>query len=477
MPDTSVRRDLRRSLLCTAGPALLLALGACSMAPDYSAPKTASVPQFKEVAGWSAATPRDAEARGTWWAAYGDPVLDDLEAKADAASPTLEAALARYDSARAAAGESRADLFPTITANGSYARTRVSKGRPLSNGNAVTYNDAIVGGGLDYELDLWGRIRNRTKARVAEADARKADLASAQLSLQASVADAYFRLRGLDAEAKLLDESVKAFSRAYDLTATRHDGGIASGIDVNRARTVLANAKALVARNANQRAATEHEIAALTGAIASQFTLEAATDAAWPKPLAVPVGTPSQLLQRRPDIAAAERRVFAANAQIGVARAAYFPTLTLGGSGGWRATHGDLLSTPNTFWGLGPLAAALTLFDGGRRKSEVRMARADYDEVTARYRETVLGAFREVEDAIAALHHLKAEAVAQKDAAGSAQRTSEIAMSRYRDGASDYLDVVTAQTDALTAKRALISVQTQRMQASVALVRALGGST
>ena len=475
MPDTVTGRQRARRLL--AASALAAMLGACSMAPDYSPPETASVPAFKEVEGWTMASPGDAAPRADWWRTYGDPVLDGLEAQAQAASPTLAAAMARYDAAQAAVGEARADLFPTVSANASAARTRLSRGRPQSTGRAVTYDDYIVGGGLSYELDLWGRIRNRTRASAAEADASEADLASAQLSLQASVADAYFRLRGLDAEAQLLDQSVEAFSRAYDLTATRHDGGIASGIDVNRARTVLASARALVAQNANRRAATEHELAALTGSIASQFTLEDAPDAAWPRPLAAPVGTPSQLLERRPDIAAAERRVFAANARIGVARAAWFPSLTLGTSGGWRSTRSDLISTPNTFWGLGPIGSVLTLLDGGRRKAQVRMARADYEEVTANYRETVLGAFREVEDAIAALHHLKAEAVAQKDAATSAQRISEIAMSRYRDGASDYLDVVTAQTDALSAKRALILVRTQRMQASVTLVRALGGST
>lgn len=473
MPDMPRRLRLLRGV---AGSALLVSLAACSMAPDYHAPEIASVPAFKEVPGWTAATPRDGEARDGWWSAYGDPVLDGLERDAASASPTLAAALARYDAARAAAGDARSDLFPTITANGSYARTRVSEGRPLSMGTAATYNDAIVGGGLSYELDLWGRIRNRTRAQFAEADAREGDLASARLSLQASVADAYFRLRGLDAEARLLDESVKAFSRAYDLTSTRHDGGIASGIDVNRAKTVLASAQALVADNANRRAATEHELAALTGAIASQFSLAAQTTDFAANPLALPTGTPSALLERRPDIAAAERRVFAANAQIGVARAAYFPSLTLDGSGGWRATDGNLLTTPNTFWGLGPIASVLTLFDGGRRKSQVRMARADYEEVTANYRETVLGAFREVEDALAAGNHLAAQSVSQAEAADAARRTSEIAMSRYRDGATDYLDVVTAQTDALSAQRALILVETQRMQASVALVRALGGS-
>ncbi|MCJ2183452.1 efflux transporter outer membrane subunit [Novosphingobium sp. 1949] len=444
------------------------------MAPDYHTPKTAAPVQFKEVAGWTQATPRDGEARGAWWKAYQDPVLDDLEQRAEKASPTLAAALARYDAARASARESKADLYPTVGVGASTARDRVSKNRPLSSGKAATYDDTIVGGTIDYELDLWGRIRNEAKASVAEAEASKADLASARLSLQASVADAYFRLRGLDAQARLLTQSVDAFSRAYDLTSKRHKGGISSGIDVNRAATVLNNARALVAQVANQRAATEHELAALTGAIASDFSVSVATpDLTLP---ALPVGTPSELLQRRPDIAAAERRVFAANAQIGVAKAAYFPSLTLGASGGWRTTNGSLLTTPNTFWGLGPVSALLTLFDGGKRAAQVRLSRAQYEEVTANYRQSVLTAFQQVEDAIASIHNLSAQASAQKDGAQAAQRTSDIAMSRYRDGASDYLEVVTAQTDALSAERAYISVETQRMQASVALVKALGGT-
>jgi multidrug efflux system outer membrane protein len=455
-------------------PAMLaLSLGACSMAPDYHAPVTAAPPQFKEVAGWTAAAPRDDEARGPWWGTFGDPVLDDLEQRAGQASPTLAAALARYDAARAAARESEADLYPEIGIDGSAARHRVSKNRPLSTGSARTYNDFVAGGSLSYELDLWGRVRNQVKATNAEAQASQADLASARLSLQASVADAYFRLRGLDAQADLYGRSVDAFGRAYDLTAKRRKGGIASGIDVNRARTVLGNARAQVSVIANQRAATEHELAALIGELPSQFALAAKPDSLQPPP--APAPTPSELLQRRPDIAAAERRVFAANARIGVARAAFYPSLTLGGQGGWETTTGSLLTAPNTFWALGPLTSLLTLFDGGRRAAQVKISRAEYDEVAADYRQTVLGAFQQVEDSLAAIHHLSDGAVAQKDAADAAQRTSDIAMSRYRDGASDYLDVVTAQTDALDAQRSYISVQTQRMQASIALVRAMGG--
>lgn len=456
-----------------AAAVMSLVLGACSMAPDYKPPVTTPPAQFKEVAGWTGAAPGDDAMRGDWWSAFDDPVLADLEQRAAAASPTLAAALARYDASRAAARVNEADLLPSAGISGDASRERRSASRPLTTGSAARYNDYVVGGSIAYELDLWGRIRNQVKASKAEAQASKADLASAQLSLQASVADAYFRLRGLDAQAQLLDRSVDAFARAYDLTSKRRSGGIASGIDVNRARTVLGNARAQVATVANQRAATEHEIAALVGELASQFALPAAVGPLDPpKP---PIATPSELLQRRPDIAAAERRVFAANARIGVARAAFFPSLTLGANGGWETTGGSLLTTPNTFWALGPLSSLLTVFDGGKRTAQVKISRAEYDEVAADYRGTVLTAFRQVEDSIAAIHNLSDASVAQKDAAEAAQRTSDIAMSRYRDGASGYLDVVTAQTDALDAQRAYISVQTQRMQASVELVRATGG--
>lgn len=466
--------DRGRTSWRLAAAALALSLGACSMAPDYHAPQTTAPAQFKEVAGWSAATPRDAEARGSWWTSYADPVLDDLERRADAASPTLAAALARYDQARATVRGSQADLYPQVDVNGSASRNRLSRDRPLSTGTAPTYNDYSLGGSISYELDLWGRVRNTVAANRAEAQASQADLASARLSLQAAVADAYFRLRGLDAQAQLLDRSVTAFSRARDLTETRHRGGIASGIDVNRARTILGNAQAQVASVANERAATEHELAALTGALASEFGV--APDIHPLSPPMVPAGTPSELLQRRPDIAAAERRVFAANAQIGVARAAFFPSLTLGASGGWESTGGGLLGAPSSFWALGPVSTLLNLFDGGRRKADVRISRARYTEIAADYRTTVLTAFREVEDAIAAVRILSSQAQAQAQAAQAAQRTSEIAMARYRDGASDYLEVVTAQTDALEAQRAYLAVQTQRMQASVAIVRAMGGA-
>jgi multidrug efflux system outer membrane protein len=452
----------------------LALLAGCSMAPTYQPPVVAAPAQYKELAGWTQATPQDMSLRGPWWESFGDPVLNDLETRAETASPTLAAALARYDQARAVARVEASDLLPTVGVGADASRQRLSGNRFNGTGRAPTYNDFSVGATLDYELDLWGRIRNSVTAARADAQASQADLAAARLSLQAAVADAYARLRGLDAQADLLHRTVDAFDRAYRLTSTRHDGGIASGIDVNRARTTLSNAKARISAVANDRAATEHELAALTGAVASDFAIAAQVRTLTAP--AIPTDAPSALLQRRPDVAAAERRMFATNARIGVARAAFFPSVTLGLSGGWETTHGQLLSTPNSVWGLGPLAAALTLFDGGRRRAQVKLSQAQYDEQVATYRNTVLSAFRQVEDNIAALRHLSVQLVDQRDAAQAAERTSDLAFTRYRDGASDYLEVVTAQTDALDTQSALLDAEIARMRASIALVKAMGGA-
>lgn len=456
------------------GLAFLAAAGGCSLAPDYRPPETpVAATAYKEVAGWVAARPLDTEFRGNWWEAFDDPALNQLVARAHAASPTLAAALARYDAALAVARIERSDLFPDAIVGIQGTRQRVSANRPGGTGGAQTYSSATASGAIDYEVDLWGRIRNSVKAAQAEAQASEADLVSARLSLTAAVADAYVRLRGLDAEAELLRRSVEAFQRAFDLTSTRHEGGIASGIDVNRARTVLANAKAQISAVASSRAATEHELAALVGAVASDFSLGAGETV--PVMTTPPLRIPSELLQRRPDIAAAERRIFAANARIGAARAAYFPSLSLGVEGGFQAARGDLFSTPSTFWALGPLTSVLTLFDGGRRNAQVRLARAEFDESAADYRQVVLTGFREVEDSIAALRYLETQLGDQQDAAAAANRTSDLAMQRYRDGASDYLEVVTAQTDALTADRIVLDLRTQRARAAISYVRAIGG--
>jgi outer membrane protein, multidrug efflux system len=401
-------------------------------------------------------------------------VLDDLETRAAAASPTLAAALARYDEARAQAHEAESNLYPTIGVSGSIGHQRTSANAPGSEGFSVINSPSTAQGSLSYELDLWGRIRNSVRAARAEAQASNSDLVSARLSLQASVADTYIQLRGLDAQQALYDGTIKAYERAYQLTIDRHGGGVGSGLDVNRARTTLSDARAQATDITNQRAAAEHQLAALVGAVASDFAVAPRV-----QPLDapdVPIGVPSTLLQRRPDVAAAERRVFEANAKIGVAKAAYFPTLTLNGSGGWDSAHANnLFSAPSSFWALGPLLAGLTLFDGGARSAQVKLSRAQYDELTANYRNTVLTAFQQVEDGVAAMHHLAVETEQQRDAADAAQRTSDLALTLYRDGATNYLDVVTAQTEALDAQRLLLTVQVDRMRASISLVKALGG--
>lgn len=460
------------------GGALAALLAGCSMAPDYRPPVTTPPAAFKEAqplppAGWSAARPQDGATRGPWWQAFADPVLDDLEARVEKASPTLAAALARYDAARAAVREANADLFPQVNASGQIFRERLSGSRPIAINGAAEYTDRIVGAQATYEVDLWGRIRNEVSASRAEAQASQADLANVRLSLQADLADAYFRLRGLDAERQLLERTVVAFTRAQDLTVTRHDGGIANGLDVNRARTVLSSARAQLSDVANRRAALEHQVAALVGELPTTFLVE--PDVKPFAPPVVPTVAASELLQRRPDVANAERLAYAANRRIGVARAAWFPSLSLGARGGYNTVRSDVFSSDASFWTLGPATLLQAIFDGGRRAARVRISRADYEEAAGNYRATVLTAFRQAEDGLAAARLLAQASVDQRESADAARRTEQLAFVRYRDGASDYLDVVTAQTAALDSERAAIQVQTQRMQAAVALVRAFGG--
>nr|WP_206242766.1 efflux transporter outer membrane subunit [Novosphingobium terrae] len=451
------------------------ALAGCDMAPAYH-PKAPDVPpHFAETPGWQAAEPMDALPRGKWWEGFNDPQLNALEDQAEKASPTLAAALARYDAATAAARVSAAALLPEVDAGASAERTRVSRDRPSTTGRSSTYDVYNVGASLSYEVDFWGRVRNNVKAARAEAQASAGDLSSARLSLQAEVADAYVRLRGLDAQAELLRHTVDAYQRAWQLNHDRHEGGDASGVDENRALSQLASAKAQVSAISVQRATAEHEIAAAVGEVASSFHLEPnAVALTMPQ---IPSGTPGQVIQRRPDIAAAERRMFEANAGIGAARAAQFPTVTLGGNAGWQATGGhNLLSAPDTVWAIGPLAASLPIFDAGKRRAQVRQARAQFDEAAASYRGAVIAAFQQVEDALATERDTTTQARDQTEAAQAASRTSDLAFIRYRDGATDYLEVVTAQTDALTAERSRIAVETQRRQAAIALVKAIGGA-
>jgi len=464
MPNT-------RSLLATVAA---LAMAACSTAPDYRQPTAATPPAFKEAAGWQTAGTAVPPA-GKWWQAFGDATLDGLEEQVAGGNFDLAAATARYEQARGLVRQARSDLYPEIGLGASAGRQRVSAGRPLSpTDSAATYSVATVGPSLDYEVDLFGRVRNSIRANTAAAQASEADVAGLRLGLQAQLATAYFDMRGLDARIVLLRETVTAFERAFRLTDTRHRGGIASGIDVSRAQSQLSSARAELSSVAIARQRDEHAIAVLTGRPPADVTI-AVVDRQLAPP-AIPAGLPSTLVERRPDIAAAERRVAAANARIGVARAALFPSLTLGASGGFQAATGALFSASNTFWALGPVSAALAVFDGGRRRAGVRIARADYDETVATYRQTVLDAFREVEDDLSAQRLLAAQEKDQHVAADAAARTRDLALTRYRDGAADYLDVVTAQTAALDAQRALLDLRSRQLQTATDTIRALGGA-
>jgi NodT family efflux transporter outer membrane factor (OMF) lipoprotein len=429
---------------------------------------------FKETAGWMQASPADAAPRGDWWTLFQDPVLDGLEARIPSANPTLRAALAAYDQARAYAAEANSALVPSIGATGTNTYNRQSDERPLRGGGQPNeYTANTLTGTANYEFDFWSRVRNLATAGKAEAQAAGADLATAELSLQTQLADDYLALRGLDAQFQLLETTATAYRKALDLTDARHTGGVASGLDVDRAQAQLSSAKAQISDVLAERALYEHAIASLVGAPSSSFTL-APADAERVVPN-LPVGVPSELLQRRPDIAAAERRAFAANRQIGVARAAYFPQITLDAVGGWQNSGGQsLLIAPNTLWTIGP-QVALTLFDGGLRKAQVAASRAAFERASANYRATVLTAFQQVEDQLALANHYAVEQGDESDAVRATQATTRLSLIRYRDGATNYLDVVTAQTAELQAEQTLLALQTRRQQASVNLVRALGG--
>jgi outer membrane protein, multidrug efflux system len=451
----------------------LAALAGCSLAPAYTPPSMILPAAYKEVGPWTPASPADAAPRGDWWTVYDDATLDGLEQRIEGHNPDLALALARYDEAQAYAAQARASLFPEVGLGGAATADRQSANRPLRVGGPSYFGDNVVTTSASYELDLWGRVRNMVAAGKAQAQASAADAASVRLSLEAQLADAYLSLRGLDAEAKLLADTTKAYAIALRLTQTLHSGGAVAGLDVGRAETQLQIARAQEVDVAAQRALYEHEIAALVGEPASAFSI--APLAQLPMPPTVPVAAPSLMLQRRPDIAAAERRAAAANAMIGVARAAYYPSISLSAVGGFEnASSVNLLNAADSLWTLGP-SLAMPLFDGGRRKAVVRASRDQFDEASASYRSTVLLAFQQVEDNLALCNKLADEAREQSAAVAAAQRTEALAMTQYRLGAVTYLDVVTAQATDLQAQSTELAIATRQLQASVDLVRSLGG--
>lgn len=455
--------------------ALALLLAGCSLAPPLETPEVPVAGNYKEGGPWVEAQPADHLPRGPWWKLFAEPELDALQEQLIANSPSLAAAVARYNQAEAYTSQLRSGLFPLVDAVGSVERNRQSDRRPLrgSSSNDSEYSDYTVGVQAAYEIDLWGRVRNTVAAGVASAEAEQADLESTRLSLQAQLAENYILLRGLDQQIALLRDMVAAFGKTLELTQVRYEGGIAPSLDVARARTQHESAKSRLEQALAQRAVAEHAIAALVGASVSEFSIAPRTnEIAVP---AIPVGIPSTLLQRRPDIAAAQRRMAAANASIGVARAAYFPNLTLGAIFGFQSsTAGNLISAPARFWAVGP-SAILTLFDYGRRRAQEAQARAVLEETGAQYRAVAINAFQQVEDNLALINHYGNAAASQQAASAAAEEALDFSLTRYREGASSYLDVTVSQTAVLEAQQDVVELNTRKLQASVQLIRALGG--
>ncbi len=457
-----------------AAPLLAALLAGCSFAPHLQTPAVPVADSYKELDPWIAAEPADQLPRDAWWALYGDPQLDDLEKQLIAGSPDLAAALARYQQAQAVSAQQNAALFPSLNANAGMTHNREALMTPLQHLTQPTdYNENVVGLQAFYELDLWGRIRNSVAAGKAQAAAAAGDLESARLSLQAQLADNYIVLRELDQEVTLLNDTVTAYGEALSVTQQRFHSGITSGLDVARAQNQLDETRSQVAQTQAQRALTEHAIASLIGEDASRFAIE-------PRQVAltlphIPPGLPSTLLQRRPDVAAAQRRMQAANAGIGVARAAYFPDVTLSGNIGFESDQrSGWIQAPNTYWSFGP-NALLTVFDAGRHKAQVAQARAQFDEAAADYRSVALTAFQQIEDNLALIGRYHVADEAERSAVAAAQQALDYSMTRYSAGAVNYLDVVVSQTAALQSRIEALDITTRQLRASVQLVRALGG--
>jgi NodT family efflux transporter outer membrane factor (OMF) lipoprotein len=459
--------SLRASMVTAA-----MLLSACKTATPPPPTIAPLPPAFKENTDWKAAQPADQIPRGTWWQVFHDPQLDALESRIDVSNETLKAQQARFAQARAAVAITQAGRYPVVTTAPQINAGTQSGNRTNATAHQTT-SDFVLPVDFSYEVDVWGRVRQNVAAARAAASASAADVEAVRLSLHAELALDYFELRGLDAERALLDNTVTALQRALDLTRNRFTGGIASAADVAQAETQLEATRAQAVDIGARRAALEHAIAVLVGVAPAGFQLA-------PLPLAeappdVPAGLPSDLLERRPDIAAAERRVEAASAEVGVANAAFFPRLFLTAAAGFESRSlTSWLSGLSTFWTAGPAAAA-TLFDAGRRRAVSAQAMAAFDESVAGYQETILRSLQDVEDSLAALRVLREEADVQSAAVAAAERALTLATNRYRGGVASYLEVIAAQSAALSNQRAALSVLSRRMTASVLLIKALGG--
>lgn len=456
--------------------AVLTLMTGCVVGPNYVKPTVATPDAYKEVDGWKVARPQDGEARGAWWEILGDTQLNALEEQVTVSNQTLAVAEATYREARALVREARAAYFPTLTVGIGANRSRQSSTLGLSSGGGASAGprwDLTSPLAVSWEPDFWGRIRRTVESSQASAQASAADLETSRLSLQAELAQDYFQMRALDAQKQLLDATAAAFQKSLELTQNRYKSGVASRADVAQAETQLKTTLAQAIDVGVQRAQLEHAIAVLVGQAPAAVSLPAAPLTVTPP--SIPVGVPSELLERRPDVAAAERRVAAANAQIGVALAAYFPIVTLGASGGFESSSvSQWFTWPSRFWSVGPSISELVL-DGGLRRAQTDQARAAWDASVATYRQTVLTAFQGVEDNLAALRILEDEARVQAEAVKSARESVTLTTNQYKAGIVSYLNVITAQTIALTDEVTAVQILGRRMTAAVLLIEALGG--
>ena len=447
----------------------------CAIGPKYKTPTAPTPSTYKEIGDWKTAQPNDNNLGGNWWEVFQDPQLNALEQQINVSNQNLKAALAQYQQARAALRYNRADYYPTVTTSPSATRERYSKNRAPHNPtfNGVTFSDFTVPVDLSYQVNAFGRVSRNVEFYREQAQASAGDLAVVNLSVHAELAIDYFAARTLDAEEKLLRDTVTQYEQALQLNLDRYEGGLASEVEVEQARTILETTRAQAVDVGVARAQYEHAVAVLVGRPPAELTLP-------PLPLttpppSLPVGMPSELLERRPDIAAAERRVAAANAQIGLARLAYYPIIDLAAEGGFNSGYiTTLLQGPSVIWSAGP-SALITLFDVGRRRALTDEAKSGYDYAVATYREDVLTAFQEVEDDLAALRILEQEAGVQANAVHAAQRSLDLSVTRYEGGVTSYLEVITAQNAALSDEVTAVNILGRRMASAVQLIQALGG--
>jgi NodT family efflux transporter outer membrane factor (OMF) lipoprotein len=463
-----MRRTVQWSIAVIASAVLF----GCTAGPNYERPSVAVPGAYKELKGWKEAQPRDHEIAATWWGVFGDPLLNGLEEQVVVSNQSLAQAEAQYRQAQALVQGARAGYYPTVSASASASRSRTSGS--AGGGGSETINQFQLPLVVNWEIDLWGRVRRQVEASTASAQATAADLQAVRLSLQTALAQNYFLLRIADVEQKLLEDTARAYAKALELTRNRYAAGVAAKADVVLAQTQLKSTEAQAIDIGIQRAQLEHAIALLIGKPPSDFSLPAAPVA--PAVPRIPTGIPSDILERRPDVASAERRIAAANAQIGVAKAAWFPSLTLSASMGYQSTTvADLISAPSFFWALGPAALAYTLFDGGARNAQTEQAVAAYESTVAAYRQIVLASFQEVEDNLAALRILGEEARVQEEAVNSARESVVLSANQYKAGIVNYLNVIATQAIALANERTAAAIRGQQMTAAVLLIKAMGG--